>query len=231
MSHEILISPQLAPTRLAALTRQTVELDRLLDNPYSDPQPIAQTGVLERFGSLLWDASGLKVEDLLTAIDQALDDAASVRLTITNAALHPLPWELLYHQHPQLGFLGRHSSCVVARRFAGAGQKPPKMQPKPFRLLLFIASPEDLDAERGRLDFEREEELLFTALDRPLSKGELVIDVAEDGCLPTLLQHLEEHRYHAVILSMHGAQARNQQGQSEWGLLFEDPQTGRGAPV
>ncbi|MBI3796572.1 MAG: ATP-binding protein [Deltaproteobacteria bacterium] len=29
--------------------------------------------------------------------------------------------------------------------------------------------------------------MLFTALDGPLSKGELVVDVAEDGCLPTLL--------------------------------------------
>lgn len=100
-----------------------------------------------------------------------------------------------------------------------------------MRLLLCIAAPEDLDPERGRLDFEHEEELLFTALDRPLSRGEVEIDVTEDGVLTTLLTRLEAQRYHAVILSMHDTQAQNSQGVAEWGLLFEDAQTGRQAPV
>jgi hypothetical protein len=103
--------------------------------------------------------------------------------------------------------------------------------PHPLRLLLFIASPEDLDPERSRLDFEREEELLYTAMNRPLARGEVEIDVAEDGVLATLLAHLEEQRYHAAILSMHGTPARDSQGTEVWGVLFEDVRTGRSAPV
>ena len=142
-----------------------------------------------------------------------------------------LPWELLYHPHPELGFVARHPWCVVSRRIRGTGERQPRLMPRPLRLLLFIASPEDLDPERSRLDFEREEELLFTAMDRPLARGEVEIDVAEDGVLATLLARLEEQRYHAVILSMHGAPARDSQGTEAWGLLFEDAHTGRQAPV
>ena len=163
MPHDILISPQLDATQRKTLTRQAELLDRVLERQ----QPIAQTDVLEQLGSLLWTASGLQPDALLTAIDRALDDKTSVRLIITDATLHQLPWELLHHQHLKLGFIGRHPSCVIARRFKGSGQHAPTLLPRPFRLLLFISSPEDLPPERGRLDYEKEEELLFTALDRP----------------------------------------------------------------
>jgi hypothetical protein len=172
MSHEITLTLQCDATHFATLNRQTAQLDGLLDNPFSGPQPIAQTGVLEHLGTLLWEVSGLKVDELLTGIEKARDEETPVRLIVPDASLHHLPWELLYHPHPQLRFLGRHPWCVVARRFKGDGQKAPKVLPRPFRLLLFIASPEDLDPEHSRLDFEREEELLFTALDSSLSKVE-----------------------------------------------------------
>jgi hypothetical protein len=122
---------------------------------------------------------------------------------------------------------------VVRRDPATArhGRAPATPYTRPLRILLFIAAPEDLDPERSRLDFEREEELLFTALDRPLARSEVDIDVAEDGVLTTLLTRLEEQRYHAVILSMHGTPTRNSQGTEEWGLLFEDAHTGRKASV
>jgi tetratricopeptide (TPR) repeat protein len=101
----------------------------------------------------------------------------------------------------------------------------------PFRILLFISSPEDLDPEKSRLDFEEEEALLFTALDDPWTKGEIDIDVAEDGYFKTLLDRLEKNRYNAVIMSMHGVLARNSRGEDEWGLLFEDEGTERRIPL
>ena len=48
------------------------------------------------------------------------------------------------------------------------------------------------------------------------------VDVAEDGCLRTLIEHLERHSYHAVILSMHGTEVTNSAGEKEGGLLLED---------
>jgi hypothetical protein len=231
MASDIVITPKITPEQITVLNRQVRELDRLLDNPFRNPQPIGQAGILEQIGRLLWEVSGLHADELLDALDEARDAEIPVRLIVTDATLHHLPWELLYHDNPKLGFVARHPWCVVVRRFRGNGTRPPRRLPKPFRLLLFIASPEDLDPARSRLDFEREEELLFTALDRPLAQGEVSIDVAEDGCLPTLIERLEEHRYHAVILSMHGTAARNKEGEEEWGLLFEDERTGRSAPV
>ncbi len=231
MVKEILVTPQLDTQRFAVLNRQVKQLDRLLDNPFNGPQPIGHTDALEQVGRLLWEASGLTVDALLAAIEQARDADSPIRLTVTDPSFNHLPWELLYHQHPELGFLGCHPWCSIIRRLRGDGQKTPKALPLPFRLLLFIASPEDLDPERSRLDFEREEELLFTALDGPLSKGELTIDVAEDGCLRTLIDHLEQHNYHAVILSMHGTEIPNGAGEKEGGLLLEDEQSGRSAPI
>ena len=231
MSVEITITPQIEPDHISLLDKQVKQLDYLLDNPHSGPKPIAQTGILEQIGSLLWEASGLQADGLLDALEQARDDEKPVRLIVAGEAFHHLPWELLYSPHEKLGFVARHPWCVLARRLQGKGQKSPTLLPRPFRILLFIASPEDLDAERSRLDFEKEEELLFTALDEPLSKGELDIDVAEDGCLNTLLDRLKRHQYHAIILSLHGTRAVKDNGKKEWGLLFEDEHTGRSAPV
>lgn len=176
---EISLTPQVTPEQAALLNRQVAELDRLLDNPYGRPQPIGQSGALEDVGRMLWDASGLEPEHLLDATRTARDTETPLRLVITDKAYYPWPWELLYHDHPQLGFVGRHPWCVVARRIRGDGRRTPRILPRPFRLLLFIASPEDLEAERSRLDFEREEELLYTALDGPWSRGEM--DIVDDG--------------------------------------------------
>ena len=70
-------------------------------------------------------------------------------MTVTDSGLLQWPWELLYHPHPELGFLAQHPWCTIARRVAGRGTKTPLCLPRPFRLLLFIASPEELDAERS----------------------------------------------------------------------------------
>jgi CHAT domain len=231
MPHDLLLTPQLDHQRAAQLTRLAKRLDEQLDHPTGVPQPVAQSGLLEQLGTLLWEATRLEADAVRVALDEARDAERPLRLVVQGEQAQHLPWELLYHVHPDLGFVAQHPWCVVTRRLRGTGERQPRRIPRPLRLLLFIAAPEDLDPERSRLDFEREEELLFTALDRPLVRGEVEIDVAEDGVLTTLLTRLEEQRYHAMILSMHGTPARNSQGTEEWGLLFEDAHTGRRASV
>ncbi len=113
MVKEILITPQLDSQRLTQLNRQVKQLDRLLDNPLSGPQPIGHTHALEQIGRLLWEASGLTVDALLAAIEQARDADSPIRLTVTDPSFNHLPWELLYHQHPELGFLGCHPWCSL----------------------------------------------------------------------------------------------------------------------
>lgn len=231
MSKDILITAKVETPRRELIERLAHQLELALDSPLGQPQPIGLTGLLEHLGAQLWDAAGLDPAKLADDLDAARDAQQPLRLVVTDPGTLAWPWETLYHGDDRLGFLARHPWCVVLRRLAGRGTNGPQCLPRPFRLLLLVASPEDLDAERSRLDYEQEEELLFTALDRPLARGEVVIDVAEDGCLETLWDRLRRNHYHAVILSMHGAMAHNALQQEEWGLLFEDARSGRGRPV
>ncbi|MCP4347809.1 MAG: tetratricopeptide repeat protein, partial [Desulfobacterales bacterium] len=228
MPQNIIISPDIESDCAALLIGHADQLNKILDNPDPSPKPIAQ-GILENIGTLLWEASGLDEKNLLKAIDKARDDEEPVRLIITGEEFYHLPWELLWHGNPELGFLARHSWCVVTRRTRGDGDKKPTAAASPLRILLFISSPENLDPERFRLDFEKEEELLFTAIDAPMSRGDIDVDVAEDGCFSTLVSRLESNRYHAVILSMHGTPKNKTE--NEWALLFEDEKTGKGVRV
>ena len=230
---DIEIHPEMDAALSARLEKNTQNLDWAFDpdRMTRGPAALAGTGALEAVGRDLWAASGLDPEDLIDRIEEARDDDECVRLIVRGEETYGLPWELIYHDHPELGFPARHPRCILARHLRGKARKPPTALPRPFRMLLFIASPDDLSPERGRLDFEEEEALLFTALDRPLARGEIEIDVAEDGFLSTLIDRLSRHRYHALILSMHGTRCVNGSGQEEWGLLFEDERTYEKAPV
>ena len=235
--YEIVVKPEIGEEAAAELEKLAGKLDWLLDAPEARdmPRAVAESGILEVIGRKLWDAAGLDAEDLLDTMEDARDDDACVlgciRLVIQGKDSYRLPWELLFHEHPELGFLGRHSRCIISRRIRGKGKKVPTVAPKPLRMLLFISSPDDLDPERSRLDFEQEEELLFTALDVSYSRGEIEIDVAGDGFFSTLTDRLSQDRYHAVILSMHGTDAVNGKGEKEWGLLFENETTWQGKPA
>ncbi|MGE0087775.1 MAG: tetratricopeptide repeat protein [Desulfococcaceae bacterium] len=215
---EILITPKPDAQTALSLRKHAEQIDGMLDNPYSGAKPVAQTGILEQFGKSLWNISGLNAEELRKAISSATDKDETVRVMVCGDEFQDLPWELLYHESPELGFLGRHPRCAVIRRIWGDGLTTAETVAPPFRILLFVSSPDDTDAEKSRLDYEKEQELLYTALDKSLSRREIDIDVAEDGCFETLADRLGNRAYHAVILSMHG---------NESGLQFEDADTFR----
>ncbi len=225
------VRPDYEPAQLTAIERLANQFNRALDNPLGQTGLVGPSGLLEQIGSQLWAISKLDADDLRRQLEAARDAERPLQLVLTGDETLHLPWELLHHPHPELGFLARHASCALLRRIRGDGTKQPQARPRPLKLLLFVASPEDLAAESGLLDFEHEEELLYTALDRPITRGDVEIDVPEDGCLSTLRERLHENTYHGVILSMHGAQAQDAAGQPEWGLLFEDEATGTKAPV
>ena len=207
MSQTIRIQPVLTSEQAELLLKSSLQLDRLLEGRGGGPVPVAGHGLLEQLGGQLWQASGLEEEQLVAALREARDDQTPLRLEVSGNEHQQLPWELLFHGHEQLRFLARDPWCVLTRRPSGSGRTAPAALARPLRVLLFIASPEDLDPERSRLDFEREEELLFTGLDDALRRGEVELDVAEDGLLSTLVARLSQVRYHAVLLSLHGCEA------------------------
>ncbi|MEA3273890.1 MAG: tetratricopeptide repeat protein [Pseudomonadota bacterium] len=223
---ELSITPRWDADSEPALRRAISELDRALEAGEA-----IKEDALKGIGEQLWRLGGLDAETIAAELDDALDEESPLRVTVAGGEAQQLPWELLYHGDPQIGFLSRHDWSTLARRIRGKGSKAPSRTPRPLRLLLFIAAPDDLDPERARLDYEEEEALLYGALDAGITGGEIALDVAEDGVLETLIERLQRRRYHAMILSMHGAMAKDAGGQDEWGLLFEDAVTGRSAPV
>ncbi|NQU05420.1 MAG: tetratricopeptide repeat protein [Calditrichaeota bacterium] len=224
MSQIYEIKPNIKPERAKLLKELTEKLNEALEPKRTDSEEekFVKPEDLIEIGSLLWEASGLDENELLRTIEDARDSSVPVRIIITGNKHQHLPWELLYCDNPLLGFLTRQPWIVLARRVSGKGKQQPQHLGRPLRLLLFISSPEGIDPEKMRLDYEKEEEALFTALDDPWSKGEIDIDIAEDGCLSTLKEKLKEKQYHAVILSMHGGMTKSKAGDDEYGLLFED---------
>jgi len=231
MSSTIRIAPQVAEDQLLLLSKLSSQLDKVLEVRSEGPASVAERGALEQVGGLLWQASGLDADTLADALDEARGQEQPLRLEVCGGDYQHLPWEMLFHGDERLGFLSRHPWCVLSRRPQGHKPRVAKVRARPLRVLLFVASPEDLDPAKGRLDYEREEELLFGALDGSLRCGEVALDVAEDGLLSTLVTRLSQAKYHAVLLSLHGCEARNQKDETEWGLLFEDEQSGRSRPV
>jgi len=108
MPPEFVITPRLGDAPGKWLKEQAEQLDRLLDHPLQGPQPIGKSGILEQIGSRLWEAGGLRVQEILGALEKARADEEPLRVVITGADFQHLPWELLYHEHPELGFqIGR----------------------------------------------------------------------------------------------------------------------------
>ncbi len=223
MPLELVIRPNIPAHDLTVLTRLRREFDRKLEKH----EPLAPKEIIA-LGTHLWEGLANAVdggmEKILALQQQAIAATTHVRLIIESGQekIQALPWEMTFHADPRLGFLSRNSDFTLWRRWQPADEAMPDLPGGPLRILLFVASPEDPDPEKSRLDFETEEKFLFTQLDSGLNRGEVEIDVAEDGTLETLQARLESNVYHVVHCSMHGSM---EDGHPL--LSFEDYATGR----
>ncbi|MBC6952128.1 CHAT domain-containing protein, partial [candidate division KSB1 bacterium] len=223
MPIDLVIRPSISDHDLKVLTRLRQEFDRKLERR----EPLTPKEIIA-LGTHLWEALANAVDGGLEKIfglrEQAIAGATHVRLILESGEpdIQALPWEMTFHADQRLGFLSRNADFTLLRRWQPADEAMPDLPGGPLRILLFVASPEDLDPEKSRLDFETEETFLFAQLDAGLSRGEVEIDVAEDGTLETLQARLESNVYHVVHCSMHGSM---QDGHAL--LSFEDRATGR----
>jgi hypothetical protein len=204
------------------LSRLRQEFDRKLERK----EPLTPKEIIA-LGTHLWEALANAVaggmEKILVLREQAIAATTHVRLILESGQpeIQALPWELTFHADQRLGFLSRNADFTLCG--AGAPDEARLDLPGgPLKILLFTASPEDLDPEKSRLDFETEENFLFAELDAALGRGEVEIDVAEDGTLETLQARLENNVYHVVHCSMHGSMQDD-----DAVLSFEDHATGR----
>ncbi|MCP4420640.1 MAG: CHAT domain-containing protein [Chloroflexi bacterium] len=159
-------------------------------------------------------------EETLQAIGQALwqavvdtDAFAQAKLRVGNqilpiviesgvAAIHQLPWETLYQ--PDDGFLAKASGFTLSRRLPGTPPEPPPLQKGPLKVLLFTSLPDDLDAEKSRLDVEEEQAQIQEALTPAIADGLIQLEMPDDGRFNTLRETLQTSQPHLVFLSGHG---------------------------
>ncbi|MDZ7404699.1 MAG: tetratricopeptide repeat protein [candidate division KSB1 bacterium] len=229
MPLDLLIRPNIPEHDLKVLTRLRQEFDHKLESKEKlESKKLPTPKEIIALGTHLWEALEHAVdggmEKILALQQQAIANATHVRLIIESGQpeIQALPWELTFHADQRLGFLSRNPDFTLLRRWQPPDDTTLDLPGRPLKILLFVASPEDLDPEKARLDFETEENFLFEQLDAALNRGEVEIDVAEDGTLETLQARLENNVYHVVHCSMHGSM---QEGHAV--LFFEDYATGR----
>ncbi|MGH7455173.1 MAG: CHAT domain-containing protein, partial [bacterium] len=210
MPIDLTIRPEINAHDLKVLSRLRQEFDHKLESkaPLTPKEIIALgTNLWEALANAVDGASGASIEKILALREQAIAAVTHVRLIIESGQpeIQALPWEMTFHADQRLGFLSRNPDFTLLRRWQQPDEARLDLPGGPLKILLFTASPADLDPEKSRLDFETEENFLFAQLDAALGRGEVEIDVAEDGTLETLQARLENNVYHVVHCSMHGS--------------------------
>lgn len=210
MPHDLIIYPNISEHDLKVLSRLRAEFDHKIENGETVPQKQFIALGKRLYEALINSLDG-GTDQFLGLRKHAIAEQTYVRINIISAQaeIQALPWELAFHADKRLGFLSRNPEFTLLRRWQKPDDELPELPGLPLKILLFIASPEDLDPEKSRLDFETEENFLFEQLDDAISKGKVEVDVAEDGSLETLQEKLETSVYHVVHLSMHGQMRDN----------------------
>lgn len=162
---------------------------------------------LRRIGEALWCAAGAP-----DALDRQLDDALHaaglavlpIVIETVEPALLQLPWETLHH--PRHGFLARELRFTLSRRTAAPPPPPPSApaEPGPLKVLLFTSLPDDLDAERSRLDTESEQAAVQEALAPWVAEGWIDLKMPNDGRFETFARELKVFGPQLCFLSGHG---------------------------
>ena len=158
---------------------------------------------LQPLGEGLWQALGLDAK-LAEHMNDVQGQVVSVVVESSDATIQQIPWEILHH--PEHGFLGRSPRFALSRRKTQTAKKktPRPHQKGPLRVLLFTSLPDDLDAERGRLNVEEEQAQFLEAMLPAVTAGRVDLKVPDDGRFATLKQMLREFQPHVLILSGHG---------------------------
>ena len=200
---------------------------RLVQTYESRAIPVDETQ-LKAVGTSLWQA--LQMGDALDrAKGQAGQQVLPVIIESDDAAVQALPWETLYH--PDRGiFLGRDSGFALSRRSADAQPDLPEPEKGPLRVLLFTSLPDNL-TDNERLDVEGEQAAVQEALLKSEQKGEIVLEMPDDGRFGTFKECLQAFKPHLVYLSGHGNFTHEHHNARAWGSFLFENQEGMGISV
>ena len=148
---------------------------------------------LKKIGLILW-----KIANRASDFSKFSNSHALI-IQSDDAAVQNLPWEYLYH--PEHGFLGKHPDFTLSRCLPNAQKMMPSINASPLKILHFTAQPDDLKTDL-RLEIEREQHCLETALNPFIQSGQIYFHSPNDGRFPTLKNLVQEY-WHLVILTGH----------------------------
>ncbi|MCK5897155.1 MAG: CHAT domain-containing protein, partial [Cocleimonas sp.] len=162
-------------------------------------QELVTDNDLQIIGSQLWRAL-----DCTEAYDKACQKAGMAILPLIilsdQAALQQLPWETLYH--PEKHFMGKDVAFSLSRQIVSKEHQPTAFPPEkgPLKILLFTSLTDD----QARLDIEKEQEQVQEALLPWISRGQVQLEMPNDGRFSSFQQVLKQYQPHLVFLSGHG---------------------------
>ena len=161
--------------------------------------------ILQQMGSQLWQTLDHEL-NIAAEFEQARAQAGNQILPIiiesNHAAIHQLPWETLHH--PAHGFLGKENGFTLTRSRGSTSAAQVDPPQGPLRVLLFTALPDDLNAERSRINVEEEQAQVLEALTPLIGDGLVKLIMPNDGRFATLEALLQNEQPHLVFLGGHG---------------------------
>ena len=180
---------------------------------------------LQRVGSALWGALNLPPAEFDVARSEAGAAILSVIIESSAAQVQALPWETL--AHPSLGFIGKNPAFTLTRQLATAAAFTGPLAKGPLRVLLFTSLPNDVDAEKGRLNVEEEQAQVQEALLPWIAKGVVELEMPDDGRFSTLQAMLKRFQPHVLFLSGHGKfHHAPHSGAAPYGAFFFEDEIG-----
>ncbi len=201
-----------------------------LSSQYADSQLVTDAD-LRSMGSALWNALPHNIQNGFDAAHQAAGAAILPIIIESEAAeVQALPWETLFH--PTLGFIGKHPAFTLSRRMKPPQSGSVKLDKGPLRVLLFTSLPKDIDPEKSRLNVEEEQAQVQEALMPWISKGDIQLEMPDDGRFSTLKEMLKNFQPHVLFLSGHGSfHHAPHTGQKPFGVFIFENDSGSSDPV
>ena len=131
------------------------------------------------YGLLFHAALGERFDRILE--ESRVGERIRVILDTHHGEMLSLPWELI--MHPTGGYLCREGGISLIRTLGKEFiHSQHILEAPPLKILMVVASPDD----QPPLDYEREQEVLQTALEPLVRKGLVTVEYSEDGTLAGL---------------------------------------------
>ena len=198
-----------------------------LATKYAENHPVTDAD-LKNLGRVLWNSLG--VQDNFDAVVKSADGAIlPIIIESDKAEIQALPWETLYHTTH--GFIGRNPAFTLTRRIADGKPAQVNLDKGPLRVLMFTSLPDNVDAERGRLNVEEEQAQVQEALLPWIAKGVVQMEMPDDGRFSTLKDLLGRFDPHVLFLSGHGKFHHEPHADEAYGTFWFESEIGDGESI